>query len=146
MEGESLCPITALRIFCIGFCCAFLQQSRCEFFWLGSPKAENTILQEQTQFHYSQCEWPVLLCRDPTYSVARAMAAPILHVKDAYSASVKGTAPDQTDTSEVHRDDDLASSDSLGSESSSGLDSPRIGQQTGKLSTADCYCICTCRS
>ena len=146
MEGESLCPITAPRIFCIvfvAFCCSRADGNSVR---LGSPRAENTILQEQTPVYYSQCEWPVLLCRDPTYSVARAMAAPILHVKDAYSASVKGTAFDKTDTSEVHRDDDLVSSDSLGTESSSGLDSPRVGQQTGTLSTAACYCTCTCQS
>ena len=75
-------------------------------------------------------------CRDPTYSVARAMAAPILHVKDACPASVKGTSPEKTDTSEVqtsHGEDDLGSTDSIGTDSSSGLDSPREGQQRGAL-------------
>ncbi len=84
-----------------------------------------------------------LSCRDPTYSVARAMAAPILHVKDACPASVKGSLPEKTDTSEVQngqRDDDLASTDSLGTDSSSGLDSPREGHHRGSLS---CKAVCS---
>ena len=75
------------------------------------------------------------ICRDPTYSVARAMAAPILHVKDACPASVKGASRDKTDTSEIQEqtgDEEFGSSDSIGSDSSSGLDSPREGQHAGK--------------
>ena len=85
----------------------------------------------------------MLACRDPTYSVARAMAAPILHVKDACPASVKAS-PEKTDTSEVQsgqRDDDLASTDSLGSDSSSGLDSPREADQRGLLPCMTRCCV-----
>ena len=81
-------------------------------------------------------------CRDPTYSVARAMAAPVLHVKDACPASVKGASREKTDTSEIQEQtgaDELGSSDSFGSDSSSGLDSPREGHHAGKpLCTPNC--------
>ena len=73
------------------------------------------------------------------------MAAPILHVKDACPASVKGSPPEKTDTSEVQNgrrdDDDLASTDSLGSDSSSGLDSPREGHHRGLLSRRAQYSV-----
>ena len=68
------------------------------------------------------------------------MAQPILHVKDACPASIKGKSSEKTDTSDVQNslsNNDLGSTDSIGSDSSSGLDTPREGHHGGVASPLD---------
>lgn len=76
--------------------------------------------------------------RDPTYAVARAMAAPVLHAQDTSSCGGLGTSARSgngrtADTSDKAAVDDTDSPRSTYSDSSSGLDTPVEGNRSEPL-------------
>ena len=69
-----------------------------------------------------------VLSRDPTYAVARSMAAPVLHAMDTSSIAAKSRNSDKLETSTdetLHEGPDTPRSSN--SDSSSGLDTPIEG-------------------
>ena len=68
---------------------------------------------------------PARLRRDPTYAVARSMAAPVLHVRQEAKTGDSGKHAEHASTEDGPEDADTPRS--FASESSSGLDTPTRG-------------------
>lgn len=74
---------------------------------------------------------------DPTYAVARAMAAPVLHVRQG--AAAEGGAGEAAAAAQEEAADDCAASPrSAGTESSSGLDTPTRGARSLRHAAMRC--------
>lgn len=79
---------------------------------------------EQGRRFQLRAERGILCFRDPTYTVARAMAAPVLHAKDSSASAARSSGGKLAATADEGTQEDLDTPRSTFSDSSSGLDTP----------------------